>query len=242
MEEDMSSSPLLSTEDLCAQYGDARVLKGISIHVDPGEVVTILGANGAGKTTLLKVISGLIKPAKGKVVFRGEEIGAKTAHEIRQRGLVHVPEGRGILGNLTVRENLFLGCYGVSKKEQAARTEEICARFPILKDRQKQLGGLLSGGEQTILAIARGLVGKPYCILLDEPSLGIAPVMVDRIFDILQEMKSARLPVLLVEQNATQALEISDRSYVLEVGKVVAEGDMEKILSNKRIVEAYLGL
>jgi branched-chain amino acid transport system ATP-binding protein len=242
LEKDMSSSPLLSTADLYAQYGDARVLNGISIKVDPGEVVTILGANGAGKTTLLKVISGLLKPIRGRVVFRGEDIGAKPAHQIRQMGLIHVPEGRGVLGNLTVKENLVLGSYGAPKKEQAARIEEIYEQFPILKERGKQLGGLLSGGEQTILAIARGLVGKPHCILIDEPSLGIAPVMVDRIFDILRDMKKARLPVLLVEQNASQALEISDRSYVMEVGRMVAEGDMEKILSNKRIVEAYLGL
>lgn len=238
----MSSPPVLSTSDLYAQYGDAKVLKALNIRVDPGEVVTILGANGAGKTTLLKVISGLLAPAKGSVIFRGKDIGAKAAHKIRRMGLVHVPEGRGILGSLTVRENLVLGTYGADKKEQAERLEEIFERFPILKERGKQLGGLLSGGEQTILAIARGLVGKPHCILIDEPSLGIAPVMVDRIFEILRDMKKIHLPVLLVEQNATQALEISDRAYVMEVGRVVAEGDMESILSDKRIVEAYLGI
>ena len=238
----MGSQPVLSTTDLYAQYGDAKVLKALNIRVDPGEVVTILGANGAGKTTLLKVISGLLAPAAGSVTFMGEDIGAMAAHKIRRMGLVHVPEGRGILGNLTVRENLVLGSYGTDKKEQAERIEEIFQRFPILGEREKQLGGLLSGGEQTILAIARGLVGKPHCILIDEPSLGIAPVMVDRIFEILRDMKKIHLPVLLVEQNATQALEISDRAYVMEVGRVVAEGDMESIMSDRRIVEAYLGI
>ena len=238
----MNESDLLFTEDLDAQYGDAKVLSGINISVGSGEVVTILGANGAGKSTLLKVISGILRPSGGRVIFRGEDVSARPAYQIRRMGLIHVPEGRGILNSLSVKENLVLGCYGLVKREQAARIGEIFDRFPILKERAEQLGGLLSGGEQTILAIARGLVGQPYCMMLDEPSLGIAPVMVDRIFGILRDLKLTKMPVLLVEQNAAQALEISDRVYVMEVGRVVAQGDMEKMLSDKKIVEAYLGV
>ncbi|MBW1888135.1 MAG: ABC transporter ATP-binding protein, partial [Deltaproteobacteria bacterium] len=219
-----------------------EVLRDINVHVNAGEVVTILGANGAGKTTLLRILSGLLQPTGGTIQFNNEDIHGRPAYKIMKMGLIQVPEGRGILGSMTVRENLIMGCYGENKKDQLKRLNEIYEKFPLLQERQNQLGGLLSGGEQTILSIARGMIGKPRCLILDEPSLGLAPVMVDMIFSILRDLKNTQLTVLLVEQNATQALDISDRAYVMEVGEIVAEGTIEELLSDNQIVEAYLGV
>lgn len=238
----MASPVMLSISDIHARYGNAEVLRNVNVNVNSGEVVTIIGANGAGKTTLLKVISGLHRPVHGTIAFDNEHIVGKPAYEIRQMGLVHVPEGRGILRNLTVHENLIMGAFHEGKKEKIRRIEEIYEKFPLLKERQGQIAGSLSGGEQAILAIARGLVGKPHLIMLDEPSLGLAPIMVDRIFTILRDLKEMGLTVLLIEQNAVQALDIAGRAYVMEVGEIVAEGTIEKILTNKQIVDAYLGI
>ena len=238
----MASSVMLSIRDIHYRYGDAEVLKNVSVTVNSGEVVTIIGANGAGKTTLLKVISGLHQPVSGNITFNGMGTVGKPAYKIRQLGLVHVPEGRGILRNLTVHENLLMGAFHEDNKERMRRIEEIYEKFPLLRERQAQVAGSLSGGEQAILTIARGIVGKPRLIMLDEPSLGLAPIMVDRIFSILRDLKEMGLTVLLVEQNATQALDIAERAYVMEVGEIVAEGTIDKILTNKQIVEAYLGI
>jgi len=238
----MANSVLLSINDVHARYGDVEVLRNINVRVNLGEVVTILGANGAGKTTLLRIISGLLQPIRGMILFNDERIDGKPAHKIRRTGLIQVPEGRGILGNMTVKENLIMGCYGENKKEQNKRIKEVYEIFPLLNQRQNQLGGSLSGGEQTVLSIARGMIGRPRCLMLDEPSLGLAPVMVDLIFNILRNLKKMQLTVLLVEQNAIQAMDISDRAYVMEVGEIVVEGTMEKILTDKQIADAYLGI
>ncbi len=238
----MDDSGLLSLKGIYAQYGEVEVLRNINAHVNVGEVVTILGANGAGKTTLLRIISGLLQPTKGTIQFNEENIHGRPAYKIRKMGLIQIPEGRGILGSMTVRENLIMGCYGENKKDQFKRLNEIYEKFPLFQQRQNQMGGLLSGGEQTILSIARGMIGKPRCLMLDEPSLGVAPVMVDTIFNILRDLKKAQLTVLLVEQNATQALDISDRAYVMEVGEIVLKGAIDKLLSDKQIVAAYLGV
>jgi len=237
----MADSILLSINDIHVRYGDAEVLRNINAHVNFGEVVTILGANGAGKTTLLRIISGLLQPVRGTILFDKKDIHGRPAYKIRKMGLIQVPEGRGILGSMTVKENLVMGCYGENKKDQIKRINEIYDKFPLLKQRQNQLGGSLSGGEQTILSIARGIIGKPRCLMLDEPSLGVAPVMVDTIFSILRDLKTTQLTVLLVEQNATQALDISDRAYVIEVGEIVVEGTIDKLLRDNQIVDAYLG-
>lgn len=232
----------LSVNDVHVKYGDAEVLKGVQIQVNFGETITVIGANGAGKTTLLKTISGLLRPVQGTVLFGGEAIHGKPAYRIRQMGLIHVPEGRGILRSLSVHENLLMGAVGEENREKLKRVESIYDRFQILKERKKQSGASLSGGEQQLLAIARGLMGNPRCFVLDEPSMGLAPIMVNKIFGILKNLKETGITQLLVEQNARQALDIADGAYVMEVGQIVAEGTTGKILNDDRIVEAYLGL
>ena len=238
----MSSQVALSVNNVHVRYGDAEVLRGVNIQVNFGETITVIGANGAGKTTLLKTISGLLKPVDGTVMFGSELIHGKPAYKIRKMGLIHVPEGRGILRNLTVHENLLMGAFGEERKEKIKTMESVYGRFQILRERKNQSGGSLSGGEQQLLAIARGLMGRPRCFLLDEPSLGLAPIMVGEIFSILKNLKETGITQLLVEQNARQALDIADRAYVMEVGKIVAEGTTERILSDGNIVEAYLGV
>jgi len=238
----MASQVALSVNNVHVRYGDAEVLRGVNVKVNFGETITVIGANGAGKTTLLKTISGLLKPVDGTVMFGTELIQGRPAYKIRQMGLIHVPEGRGILRNLTVHENLLMGAYGEERKEKMKSMESVYARFQILRERKTQSAGSLSGGEQQLLAIARGLMGKPRCFLLDEPSLGLAPIMVSEIFGILKVLKETGITQLLVEQNARQALEIAARAYVMEVGQIVAEGTTERILSDGNIVEAYLGV
>jgi branched-chain amino acid transport system ATP-binding protein len=238
----MPNQAALSVHDVHVRYGDAEVLRGVNIEVTFGETITVIGANGAGKTTLLKTISGLLKPVHGTVMLGSELIHGKPAYKIRQMGLIHVPEGRGILRNLSVHENLLMGAFGEGKKEKMKRIESIYDRFEILKERKNQSGGSLSGGQQQVLAIARGLMGSPRCFVLDEPSLGLAPIMISQIFGILKSLKETGITQLLVEQNAKQALDIADRAYVMEVGRIVAEGTTEKILSDGKIVEAYLGI
>jgi len=238
----MTNREALSINDIHVRYGDAEVLRGVSVKVSLGETVTIIGPNGAGKTTLLKTISGLIRPVQGTVMFGDELINSKPAHKIRQMGIIHVPEGRGILWNLSVHENLLMGAFGEGRKEQIKMAGSMYDRFPILRERQNQAGGSLSGGEQQILAIARGLMGQPRCFMLDEPSLGLAPLMVAEIFGILRSLKEGRTTLLLVEQNARQALDLAERAYVIELGEVVLHGTTEKVLTHKEIVGAYLGL
>jgi branched-chain amino acid transport system ATP-binding protein len=238
----MDSPTALSVSQLNVKYGDAEVLRNININVNFGETITIIGANGAGKTTLLKAISGLIKLAHGTVLFCAEPINGKRAYEIRRMGLIHVPEGRGILGKLTVHENLLLGAFGLERKEQTKMIESIYERFQKLRERKAQLGGSLSGGEQQLLAIVRGLMGRPRCLMLDEPSLGLSPLMVGEIFRVLGDLKKSGITQLLVEQNARQALDIADRAYVIEVGQIVVEGTTHRILSDNKIVETYLGI
>jgi len=238
----MVSDAALSVDDVHVRYGDAEVLRGVKVQVNFRETITVIGANGAGKTTLLKTISGLLRPVRGTVMFGRELIHGKPAYKIRQMGLIHVPEGRGILRNLSVHENLLMGAFGEGKKEKMKRIESIYDRFEILKERKNQSGGSLSGGQQQVLAIARGLMGNPRCFMLDEPSLGLAPIMISQVFGILKSLKETGITQLLVEQNAKQALDIADRAYVMEVGRIVAEGTTEKILSDGKIVEAYLGI
>jgi branched-chain amino acid transport system ATP-binding protein len=238
----MSSTPQLSVSGAFVRYGDAEILKDISIDVNPGETITIIGANGAGKTTLLKAISGLVRLVRGSIRFDGEEINGKPAFRVRRMGLVHVPEGRGILSSMSVHENLLMGAHGSETREKLRRAASIYDRFQRLRERRSQGAGSLSGGEQQILAIARGLMGNPRCLMLDEPSIGLAPLMVGEIFTILRTLKETGITQLLVEQNAKQALDIADRAYVIEVGQIVAHGTTADISRDNKIVEAYLGI
>jgi branched-chain amino acid transport system ATP-binding protein len=238
----MSSQPQLSVSRAYVRYGDAEILKNISIDVNRGETITIIGANGAGKTTLLKTISGLVRLIQGSIQFNGEAIHGRPAFRIRRMGLIHVPEGRGILCSMSVHENLLMGAYGSETREKLSRVNSIYERFQRLKERKDQSGGSLSGGEQQMLAIARGLMGDPRCLMLDEPSIGLAPLMVSEIFRILRTLKESGITQLLVEQNAKQALDIADRAYVIEVGQIVAHGTAEDLSRDNKIVEAYLGI
>ncbi len=238
----MTNQVALSVNDVHVRYGDAEVLRGVDVKVNVGEAVTLIGANGAGKTTLLRTISGMLRPVQGTIMFGSELINSKPAYQIRHMGVVHVPEGGGILRDISVYENLLIGGYGDKREERMKMIESIFDRFPILKERRKQLGGSLSGGERQILGIARGLVGRPHCFMLDEPSLGLAPFMITEVFHILKSVKEMRTTILLVEQNAKQALELADRAYVMEVGRIIAEGSTEKILHDKEIIAAYLGV
>jgi branched-chain amino acid transport system ATP-binding protein len=238
----MTSQVALSVNDIHVRYGEAEVLRGVNVKVSVGEAVTLIGANGAGKTTLLKTISGMLRPVQGTIMFGSEQINSKPAYQIRHMGVVHVPEGGGILRDISVYENLLIGGYGDKREERMKLIESMFDRFPILKERRNQLGGSLSGGERQILAIVRGLVGRPHCFMLDEPSLGLAPFMISEVFRILKSIKEMKTTLLLVEQNAKQALELADRAYVMEVGRIIAEGSTEKILHDKEIIAAYLGV
>ena len=239
----MTSNVVLSVNDVHVRYGEAEVLRGVDVKVNVGDAVTLIGANGAGKTTLLRTISGMLRPVQGTIMFGSEQINSKPAYQIRHMGLVHVPEGGGILRDISVYENLLIGGYGDKREERMKVIESMFDRFPILKERRNQLGGALSGGERQILAIARGLVGRPRCFMLDEPSLGLAPFMITEVFRILKGVKEEmKTTLLLVEQNAKQALELADRAYVMEVGRIIAEGSTGKILHDKEIIAAYLGV
>jgi branched-chain amino acid transport system ATP-binding protein len=234
---------MLRALNLQAGYGALRVLKGISLHVSPGEVVTIIGANGAGKTTLLKTIAGVLRPRAGKVFFDKREIGGVAAEKIVARGCCLVPEGRHVFPTLTVRENLLLGAYcrRGGRAELAGLLEEACALFPILKERHRQLAGTLSGGQQQMLAIGRALMSRPRLLMLDEPSLGVAPLVVRDIYATLSALRRGGMTVLLVEQNARAALAVADRGYVLETGQIVLEGSSAELSANPEVQRAYLG-
>jgi branched-chain amino acid transport system ATP-binding protein len=222
-------------------YGNIQALKGIDLEVKEGSIVTILGANGAGKTTTMKTIAGLLKPRRGSIELMGEEVAAEPPHRLVRKGMALVPEGRAILANMTVEENLEMGAFSRNDSEVGKDLDAVMSRFPILRERRNQTGGTLSGGQQQMLAIARALMARPKLLLLDEPSMGLAPLIVADIFKIIKEINEAGTTILLVEQNARQALKVADYGYVLETGKIVAEGEPAELLENTSVVEAYLG-
>jgi len=233
---------MLTLENISVSYGAIRALKGVSMHVEQGEVVTLIGANGAGKTTTLRTITGLLSPTEGRILFEGQEIAGKPTHQLVARGISMSPEGRGVFANLTVRENLQMGAYlKKNKAEIAADLERGFRMFPRLKERESQKAGTLSGGEQQMLAMARALMSRPRLLLLDEPSLGLAPLVVHTIFEAIDEIRGEGTTILLVEQNAHAALKHSDRAYVLETGHIVMEGPSKELAADPRIKEAYLG-
>lgn len=233
---------MLDLKDVNVYFGAVHALKGVSIKVDEGEIVTLIGANGAGKTTMLRTISGVVKPKTGTVEFCGDRIDKLKAPEIVGLGISHVPEGRRIFSNMTVMENLEMGAYTRGDKSGIKEDyEKIFARFPRLKERRRQIAGTLSGGEQQMLAIGRALMLKPRLMLFDEPSMGLAPLMVDEIFSIIKDINESGTTVLLVEQNANIALSIANRGYVIQNGSIAIEGKAEELLKDETVKEAYLG-
>lgn len=234
---------LLQIEDLHTYYGHVHALKGLDLEVDEGEVVSLIGANGAGKTTTLRTVSGLIRPREGRISFLGEDITETPAHRIVQAGISHAPEGREIFSTLTVNENLNMGAYVLGGDTQTIETNRrrVFDLFPRLEERKSQLGGTLSGGEQQMLTIGRALMAQPQVLMLDEPSLGLAPMLVKAIFDTIREINARGVTVLLVEQNARAALKIASRAYVLETGKIVLSGRADHLLQDERVRKAYLG-
>ncbi len=233
---------MLALENVSVNYGAIEALDGISLHVKAGEVVTLIGANGAGKTTTLRTITGLLAPKEGRVVYEAEDISGHATHKLVARGISMSPEGRGVFANLSVRENLQMGAYlKKNKREIAEDMERGFQMFPRLKEREQQKAGTLSGGEQQMLAMARALMSRPRLLLLDEPSLGLAPLVVHTIFEAIEEIRSKGTTILLVEQNAHAALKHSDRAYVLETGRIVMEGRSADLAADPRIREAYLG-
>jgi branched-chain amino acid transport system ATP-binding protein len=233
---------LLELANVDVHYGAIHALKGVSFKVDEGEIVTLIGANGAGKTTTLRAVSGMLKPSAGNIRYRGEEVAGFKPHKLVERGLCHAPEGRGIFPNLTTRENLLLGAFLRRDTEEIGKDlEKGFALFPRLKEREKQMAGTLSGGEQQMLAIARALMSRPKLLLLDEPSLGLAPTLVETIFATIQEINKQGVTILLVEQNAHLALNIANHGYVLETGTVVQTGTGQDLLHSPEIRKAYLG-
>jgi len=233
---------MLKVTDLNVHYGAIHALKGVSFELQEGEIVTLIGANGAGKSTLLNTISGILSATKGSVEYLDEDITELPPQMIVKKGIVQVPEGRKIFPSMTVTENLEMGAYSTDDRKWVSdQMEDMFQRFPILGQRSKQLGGTLSGGEQQMLAIARGLMANPKLLLLDEPSMGLAPVLVEQIFDIIQSINEHGTSVLLVEQNAQMALCIADRAYVLETGKIVLQGTSDEVNQNPMVIDAYLG-
>ena len=233
---------MLEVENLNVYYGAIHALKGISFHLEKGEIITLIGGNGAGKSTTLNTISGLLRPSIGTIHFNDEELTKIAPQDIVRRRVIQVPEGRHIFPKLSVQENLEMGAYLCLDKDQIKRDmEEVMVRFPRLRERRKQLGGTLSGGEQQMLAIARALMAHPDLILLDEPSMGLSPILVEQIFETIREINTQGATVLLVEQNAQMALSIADRGYVLETGRVTLTGNAQELLENPQVIEAYLG-
>jgi len=234
---------LLDVKDLNVYYGAIHALQGVSFHIEEGEIVSLIGANGAGKSTTLRTVSGILRARTGSIDFKGEEITTMPAEQIVRKGISHVPEGRKIFAPLTVRENLEMGAYTRSDPGEIQKSmERAFASFPRLKERLDQLGGTLSGGEQQMLATARGMMSKPALLLLDEPSMGLSPILVEEIFKIIKEINSQGTSILLVEQNALMALSISTRAYVLETGRIVLEGKAEDVKNNPQVKSAYLGI
>lgn len=234
--------PLLRIENLHTYYGHVHALKGISLEVEEGEIVTLLGANGAGKSTTLRTISGLVRPREGRIEFNGHLLNQVPAHKIVQMGICHVPEGRRIFTTLTVMENLMMGAYTINDERIIQENlQRVFDLFPRLAERKNQLGGTLSGGEQQMLTIGRALMARPKLLLLDEPSLGLAPILVKAIFETIREINARGTTILLVEQNARAALKIAHRAYVLETGRVVLSGPAQELMRDERVRKAYLG-
>ncbi len=235
-------SELLKITDLKLNYGPIAALKGVDLSVNQGEIVAILGANGAGKTSLLKVVSGLLKPSSGEINFDGVSIGGKPAYKVAKQGIMQSPEGRFVLVGLTVEENLRVGAYNIKSKEELSRNlERVYTLFPRLRERAKQQSSTLSGGEQQMLAIGRALMGSPKLLILDEPSLGLAPLLIKDIFNTLVKIKEEGTTVLIVEQNALATLKIADYAYVLELGKISMQGKASDLINDERLIAAYLG-
>jgi branched-chain amino acid transport system ATP-binding protein len=235
-------SDILQIKDLKMSYGPIAALKGVDLNVPQGQIVALLGANGAGKTTTLKVISGLLKPSGGEILFEGKNIAGKPAHQIARRGIMQSPEGRHVFLGLTVEENLRAGAYVLKDKaEVVANFERVYQLFPRLKERARQQSGTLSGGEQQMLAIGRALMGSPKMLLLDEPSLGLAPLLIKDIFETLKKIRQEGTTILIVEQNALATLKIADYAYVLELGKISMHGKAEDLMKDERLIAAYLG-
>jgi branched-chain amino acid transport system ATP-binding protein len=234
---------VLEVKDLNIFYGAIHAVKGINIKVPKGKIVTLIGANGAGKTSTLSAIAGLVKPKSGEIIYKNKNIAGKPSHEINRLGIALVPEGRRIFPNLTVYENLMMGAFNRNDKEEIERDLNwVFNLFPRLKERIKQLGGTLSGGEQQMLAISRALMGRPDLIMMDEPSLGLAPVLVSEVFDIIKVINENGGTILLIEQNAAQALKISHYGYVLETGNIILENDSDLLLKDENVQKAYLGM
>lgn len=233
---------MLEVKDIEVYYGMIQAIKGISFEVNEGEVIALIGANGAGKTTTLHTITGLLSPKKGSVLFEGQDITKVPAHKIVSLGMAHVPEGRRVFAELTVYQNLKMGAYTRKDKAEIEETlQMVYKRFPRLEERKNQLAGTLSGGEQQMLAMGRALMSRPKIIVMDEPSMGLSPIMVNEIFNIIKEVSAGGTTVLLVEQNAKKALSIADRAYVLETGKIVLEGNAKELMNDDSIKKAYLG-
>jgi branched-chain amino acid transport system ATP-binding protein len=232
---------LLDVKDIHVFYGNIEAVKGMSFHVDRGEIVCLIGANGAGKTTTLRTVSGLLRPAEGAIFYDDQRVDLLPAHEIVGLGVAQSPEGRRIFPRMSVRENLDMGAFTRKDTEQRQDMERILELFPILKERARQAAGTLSGGEQQMLAIGRALMTKPKLLLLDEPSMGLAPIVVQRIFQTIREISEQGVTILLVEQNAAQALNLANRGYVIETGKIVLEDEARALLANEQVRKAYLG-
>ena len=233
---------MLEVKDLQVYYGMIHAIKGVSFHVNEGEIIALIGANGAGKTTILHTITGLLTPKGGQVMFEGKDITKTPAHKIVELGMAHVPEGRRVFAQLSVYQNLKMGAYTRSDKNEIEESlEMVYKRFPRLEERKNQMAGTLSGGEQQMLAMGRALMSKPRIILMDEPSMGLSPILVNEIFDIIQSVSASGTTVLLVEQNAKKALAIADRAYVLDTGKISLDGNAKDLLNDDSIKKAYLG-
>ena len=236
-----TGAPLLKVDDIHVYYGSIHAIKGISFEVNEGEIVTLIGANGAGKSTTLNTVSGLLKPRSGLITFEGKGIVGIGASRIVGLGMALCPEGRRVFQQMTVRENLEMGGFSRPKEEIPASLEDVFQRFPRLKEREKQVAGTLSGGEQQMLAMGRALMSKPKLLMLDEPSMGLAPILVEQIFDIIAELHAAGTTILLVEQNAQMALSVADRAYVLETGKITLSGTGDELIHSDEVRKAYLG-
>ncbi len=233
--------PLLEVKDIHVYYGAIHAIKGVSFEVFPDEIVTLIGANGAGKSTTLNTITGLLRPKQGSIWLDGQNVTTLPSHKMISRGIALCPEGRRIFQQMTVRENLEMGGYIRQAAENTSSMEEMFERFPRLKEREKQIAGTLSGGEQQMLAMARALMSRPKLLMLDEPSMGLAPILVEQIFGIIQELHEAGVTILLVEQNAQMALSVADRAYVLETGNITMSGQANELLHNDSVRRAYLG-
>ena len=232
---------MLKVEGLNVYYGSIHAIKGVSFEVNQGEIVTMIGANGAGKSTTMNTVAGLLKPKSGSIIFEDHDVTTTPANKVVSHGLALCPEGRRVFQQMSVRENLEMGGYTRPAGEIAASLEQVFEQFPRLKERQRQIAGTLSGGEQQMLAMGRALMSKPKLLMLDEPSMGLAPLLVEQIFDIILKLNKAGTTILLVEQNAQMALSVADRAYVLETGRVVMEGTGAELLTNERVRSAYLG-